>query len=185
MRWLGFFISEDWKWKQHIRHTGYGISAMTRRYQVGGLNAWCTHRLIKGLVLPQLTYGIEIWENKAMIAEAQVALNRIVRTAYGIELKVPTLAIQTETGIPPLDLLALGRHKTLALRAKFVGRDTNMTRRWLQDSGIALVIDNAIDQKTGKDRIKDNIRNLWKEQIDQADIRYKANQGPRINTCGA
>jgi len=48
-----------------------------------------------------------------------------------------------------------------------------MTRRWLQDSRIAPVIDNATDQKTGKDRIKDNIRRLWKEQIDQADIRYK------------
>ena len=104
---------------------------MTSRYQVGGLNAWCTHRLIKGLVLPQLTYGIEVWENKAMIAEAQVTLNKIVRAAYGIELKVPTIAIQTETGIPPLDLLTLGRLNTLALRAKFVGRDTNMTKRWL------------------------------------------------------
>jgi len=180
MRWLGFIISEDWKWKQHMKHwiaratnTGYGISAMTSRYQVGGLNAWCTHRLIKGLVLPQLTYGIEVWENKAMIAEAQVALNKIVRSAYGIELKVPTIAIQTETGIPPLDLLTLGRLNTLALRAKFVGRDTNMTKRWLQDSGIAPVIEYATDQKTGKDRIKENIRHLWKEQIDQTDIRYK------------
>jgi len=173
-------MSEDWKWKQHMRHwiakatnTGYGISAMTNRYQLGGLNTWCTHRLIKGLVIPQLTYGIEVWENKATIVEAQVALNRIVRTAYGLERKVPTLAFQTETGIPPLDLLALGRHNSLALRAKFVGRNTNMTRRWLQDSGIIPVIDNARDQKTGKDRIKDNVRHLWKEHIDQADIRYK------------
>jgi len=124
---------------------------MTSRYQVAGLNAWCTHRLIKGLVLPQLTYGIEIWEHKAMITEAQVALNKVVRTAYRIGLKVPTLAIHTEKGVPPLDLLALGRHNTLALRAKFVGRDTNMTRRWLQNSGIAPVIDNATDQNTGKE----------------------------------
>jgi len=180
MRWLGFIISEDWTWKQHIKHwitkatnTGHGISAITSRYQVGGLNAWCTHRLINGLILPQLTYGMEVLENKAMIAEAQVALNKIVRTAYVIELKVPTLAIQTEMGIPPLDLLALGRLNNLALRAKFVGRDTNMTRGWLQDSGITLVIDNARDQKAGKDRIKENIRHLWKEQIDQAGIRYK------------
>jgi len=108
-----------------------------------------------------------------MIAEAQVALNKITRTAYGIEPKVPTLAIQTETGIPPLELLALGRLNTLALRAKFLGRDTNMTRRSLRDSGITPVIDNATDQKSGKDRIKENIRYLWKDQIDQADIRYK------------
>ena len=67
MRWLGFIIGEDWKWKHHMKHriakatnTGYGISALTRRYQVGGLNAWCIHRLIKGLVFPQLTYGIEV-----------------------------------------------------------------------------------------------------------------------------
>ena len=128
-------------WIAKATNTGYGIRAMTSRYQVGGLTAWCTHRLIKGLVLPQLTYGIEVWKNKAMIAEAQVALNKIVRTAYGIELKVPTIAIQTETGIPPLDLLTLGRLNALALRAKFVGRDTNMTKRWLQDSGIAPVIE--------------------------------------------
>jgi len=180
MRWLGFLISEDWKWKQHMKfwiakatNTGHGISAMTSRYQVGGLNAWCTHRLIMGLIIPQLTYGIEVWENKALIAEAQVALNKIVQTAYGLELKVPTLAFPTETGIPPLHLLALGRLNTLALRAKFVGRDTNMTKKWLRNSGIAPVIDNATDQKMGKDRIKDNIRYLWKEQIDQAEIRYK------------
>jgi len=67
LRWLGFFISPDWKWKRHLqewcakaKNSGYGIRAMTERYQIGGLNAWCTHRLIKGLVLPQLSYGVEL-----------------------------------------------------------------------------------------------------------------------------
>jgi len=82
---------------------------MINRYQTRGLNAWCTHRLIKGLIIPQLTSGIQVWENKRLITEAQTALNEIIWAAYGLESKIPTLAIQTEVGIPPLDLQVLGR----------------------------------------------------------------------------
>jgi len=58
LHWLGVFISPDWRWKQHLQEwctkatdSGYGIRAMTERYQIGGVHAWCTHPLIKGLVL--------------------------------------------------------------------------------------------------------------------------------------
>jgi len=62
LRWLGYFITENWNWAHHIKtwtnkaaRTGKAIGALTSRYQIGELNAWCTQRLIKGLIIPQLT----------------------------------------------------------------------------------------------------------------------------------
>ena len=74
------------------------------RYQVSGLNIRCTQRLLKGRILPQLTYEIDVWTNKSHIKEAAKALHTIIRTAFGLETKTPMLAIDTELGIPPLDL---------------------------------------------------------------------------------
>jgi len=68
LRWLGYFITENWGWAHHIKtwinkaaRTGKAIGALTSQYQIGRLNAWCTQRLLKGLIIPQLTYGIEVW----------------------------------------------------------------------------------------------------------------------------
>ena len=94
MRWLGYFITPNWTWTEHLSewttratYSGHRLRALTSRYQIGGLNAWCTHRLITGLIMPQLTYGIETWGNKTMIREAQNALNNIIRKTFGIEKK--------------------------------------------------------------------------------------------------
>jgi len=179
LRWLGFFISPDWKWKRHLQewytkatHSGYGIRAMTERYQVRGLNAWCTHRLIKGLVLPQLSYGIELWNTKGLIQEAQATLHKIMRNSFGLETKTPNLAIDTEIGIPPMDLYTLQRHNMLALRAIILERPTRMAQQWLSNSGITDVITNTFGLKEGYASIKENIRYLWSERITATDIRY-------------
>ena len=180
LRWLGFFISPDWKWKRHLQewctkatHSGYGIRAMTERYQISGLNAWCTHRLIKGLVLPQLSYGIELWNTKGLIQEAQKTLHKIVRNSFGLEVKTPVLAIDAEIGIPLMDLYALQRHNMLALRAITLDRPTRMAQQWLTNSGIPDVITNAFGLKEGYASIKENIRYLWGERIESSDIRYE------------
>ena len=75
----------DYKWDYHIatwtkkaRRTGYNLKALTSQYQQGVLNTWTTLRLIKGLIIPQLTYGIEVWKTKKPIREAQGFLNNIV-----------------------------------------------------------------------------------------------------------
>jgi len=179
LRWLGFFSSPDWKWKRHLQewctkapHSGYGIRAMTERYQIGGLNAWCTHPLIKGLVLPQLSYGIELWNTKALIHEAQVALHRIMRNSFGLETKTPSLAIDTEIGIPPMDLYALQPHNILALRAITLDRPMRMAQQWLTNSGITDIITNTFGLKEGYGSIKENIRRLWGEPVESANIRY-------------
>jgi len=179
LRWLGFFISPDWKWKRHLQewctkatNSGYGIRAMTERYQIGGLNAWCTHRLIKGLILPQLSYGVELWNTKGLIQEAQVTLHKIMRNSFGLETKTPTLAMDAEIRIPPMDLYALQRHNMLALRAITLDRPTKMAQRWLADSGITGIITNAFGLKEGYASIKENIRHQWGERIKSADIRY-------------
>jgi len=179
LRWLGFFITPDWKWKQHLRewctkaiHSGYGIRAMTERYQIGGLNAWCTHRLIKGLVLPQLSYGIELWNTKGLIQEAQTTLHKIMRNSFGLETKTPILAIDAEMGIPPMDLYTRQRHNMPALRAITLDRPTRMAQRWLASSGITDVITNAFGLKEGYASIRDNARHLWEERIRSANIRY-------------
>ena len=106
IRWLGYWLSKDWRWNVHIENwrakaekSGRAIRALTERYQVRGLNAWCTHRLIKDLILLQLTYGIEVWESTTRIQENQVVLNKIVRKAYGLEKKTPSNAVYSETGI--------------------------------------------------------------------------------------
>jgi len=107
LRWLEYFITENWGWAQYIKtlinkvaRTGKAISTLTSRYQIGGLNAWCTQRLIKGLVIPQLTYGIELWSKKTHIKEVVKALHGAIRNAFKLETKTPTLAIDTELGIP-------------------------------------------------------------------------------------
>jgi len=141
MRWLGYFISNNLKWDYHITQwtkktmrTGYNLKALTNRYQTGGLNTWTTLRLIKGLIIPQLTYGREVWKTKAPIREAQTVLNNIIRKAYGLETKTPLAAIYCELGIPPLILYTKHRQRMLALRAHTLGRNTNWSKEWLQNS---------------------------------------------------
>ena len=127
--WLRYHISSDYKWDHHIAtwtkkamKTGYNLKALTCRYQQGGLNTRTTLRLIKGLIIPQLTYGIEVWKTKKPIREAQGVLNNIVRKAFGLDTKTPLAALYSELGIPPLTLCAQHRHRILALRANIIGR---------------------------------------------------------------
>jgi len=96
---------------------GKAIGGLTSRYQIGGLNAWYTQSLIKGLIIPQLTYGIEVWSKKTHIMEAAKALHGAIRNASKLETKTPMLAIDTELGIPPLDLYAKQREDRLVVRA--------------------------------------------------------------------
>jgi len=95
MRWLGYFISNNLKWEYHIAQyitkvmrTGYNLKALRSRYQMGGLDTWTTLRLIKGLIILQITYGIEVWKKKTTIREAQTVLNNIIHKAYGLETKL-------------------------------------------------------------------------------------------------
>jgi len=82
MRWLGYQITEDWKWDSHVKlwiakanESARRLRALTERYKTGRLNAWTTWRLINGLIIPQLTYGIETWGKIGLIKEAQTTLN--------------------------------------------------------------------------------------------------------------
>jgi len=52
-------------------------------------------------VLPQLSYGIELWNTKGLILEAQTTLHKIMRNCFGLEMQTPNLAIDTEIGLPP------------------------------------------------------------------------------------
>lgn len=111
VRWLGYYITQDWKWTHQIQtwinkaaKTGRAIGALTARYQKGGLNAWSTQRLIKGLILPQLTYGVAVWANKGKLKEAAKSLHTIIRRAFSLQTKTPSLAIETEIGISPHNL---------------------------------------------------------------------------------
>ena len=52
--WLGYWLSKDWKWNTPMENwrakaekSERAIQALTEWYQIGGLNAWCTHQLIK------------------------------------------------------------------------------------------------------------------------------------------
>jgi len=176
--WLGFVISPDWKWKRHLQewctkatHSGYGIREMTERYQIGGLNPCGTHRLIKGLILPQLSYGIELWNTKGLIQEAQATLHKIMRNSFGLETKTAILAVDTAIGIPSMDLYALQRHNMLVLWGIILYRPTQMAQRWLSNSGITDVITNAFGLKQGYASLKEKVRYLWGKRITVADIR--------------
>jgi len=176
LRWLGYFITENWNWAHHIKtwtnkaaRTGKAIGALTSRYQVGGLNAWCTQRLIKGLIIPQLTYGIEVWSKKNHIKEAAKVLHGAMRNAFKLEIKTPTLAIDTELGIPPLDLYVKQRQDRLALRAHTLNRHSRMSNAWLETSNLPTIIANG----GGISDIKAGMTRESQEQIDHEDIRYK------------
>ena len=182
MRWLGYFITSDYKWDQHIAtwtkkamQTGYNLKALTSRYQTGGLNTWTTLRLIKGLIMPQLTYGIEVWKTKKPIREAQGVLNNIIRKTFGLETKTPLAAIYSELGIPPLLLYTKHRQRLLGLRSLTIGRHTTWSRQWLKDSEMEEIIkfDAGISEKQGKKTIKERLRVDWTELIEGENIRYQ------------
>ena len=87
--------------------------------------------------------------------------------------KVPNIAIFSETGIPPLDLYTKYRHNLLALRARTLNRHTAWSNKWLHDSGIKDIIQYSFSQKQGKSWIKANMIRLWRETIEDSDLRYK------------
>jgi len=180
MRWLGYHITEDWKWDSHVKlwiakanESARRLRALTERYKTGGLNAWTTWRLINGLIIPQLTFGIETWGKKGLIKEAQTTLNQIVRRAFGLEKKTPTQAMWTELGIPPLDLYTKYRHNLLALRARTLDRPTNWSEMWLRKSGISTVINNTFGLEQGKKSLRENLLQEWTDKLDDTDIRYQ------------
>ena len=80
--------------------SGRTIRALTEWYQIAGLNAWCTHRLIKGLILPQLTYSIEVWNSVTRIQENQVVINKIIRKAFGLEKKTRVMSYIAKQAYP-------------------------------------------------------------------------------------
>ena len=121
------------------------------------------------MILPQLTYGIDVWANKGKIKKAAKSLHAVIRRAFGLQTKTPTLAIVTEIGIPPLDLYVPQRQDMLAHRAHILNRHTNMSNRWLETSNLPTTIANA----QGIDGIKAHTRKQWKERINHKDIRYK------------
>jgi len=180
LRWLGYHIDEKYNWKHHIREwtkkamrTGYNLKALTTRYQTGGLNTWTTLRIIKGLVIPQLTYGIEVWDTKGPIREAQTVLNNIVLKAFGLKTKTPLAAIYTELGIPLLLLYARNRQTTLAHRAETQGRHTNWSEKWLNASGVKQNILTALDSESGKKTIKATLLSEWQNSNEKESIRYE------------
>jgi len=148
---------------------GKAIGALTSRYQIGGLNAWCTQRLIKGLVIPQLTYGIEVWSKKTHIKKPAKALHGAIRNAFKLETKTPTLAIDIELGISPLDLYAKQRKDRLAIRAHTLNRHSRMSNIWLETSNLPTIIANG----GGINDITSGMTREWQEWIDHEDIRYK------------
>jgi len=186
MRWLGYCISNNLKWDYHIAQwtkkamrTGYNLKALTSRYQTGGLNTWTTLRLIKGLIIPQPTYGIEVWKTKTPIGEAQTVLNNIVRKAYGLETKRPLAAIYCELGIPPLTLYTKHRQRMLAMRAHTLSRQTNCSKEWLQSSEMEHIITQALGDKEGKRDIRGRLLLDWTGAIQNEKIRY--NSKPRAS----
>ena len=182
IRWLGYRISKDWRWNVHIENwrvkakkSGRAIRALTECYQTGGLNAWSTHRLIKGLILLQLTYGIEVCESTTRIQENQVALNKIIRKAYGLKKKTPRDAMYRETGIPPLDLYKEYQHNMLALRDRFKTTRTKWAKRITEDSESSAkqFIESATSQSVGETWIKMKLETDWLEWTEACDSRYK------------
>jgi len=134
--------------------TGYNLKALTNRYQTGGLNTWTTLRLIKGLIIPQLIFGIDVLKKKALIREAQTVLNNIIRKAYRLGTKTALAAIYCELGIPPLTLYTKHGQLMLALRAHTLGRHTSWSRAWLQNAEMEHIITQAFGEKEGKRDIK-------------------------------
>ena len=180
MRWLGYWLSKDWKWNTHMENwrakaekSGRAIRALTERYQIGGLNAWCTHRLIKCLILPQLTYGIEVWASVTRIQENQVVINKIIRKAYGLEKKTPRNAIYSEVGISPLDLYKEYRHNMLALRNRFTTNSTRWAEKKTNLSSAKQFIESATSQSVGETWCKMKLLTDWQEWTDACDSRYK------------
>ena len=180
MRWLGYRIPKDWKWDSPVKlwiakanESARRLRALTERYKTGRLNAWTTSRLIDGLIIPQLMYGIETCGKAGLIKEAQTTLKQIVRRAFGLEKKTPTQAMWTELGITPLDLYTKYRPNLLALRARTLDRHTKWSEMWLRKSGMSIIITNTFGQEQGKKSLRENLLQEWTDKLDNTDIRYQ------------
>ena len=92
-----------------------------------------------------------------------------MRSAFKLEIKTPTLAIDTELGVPPLDLYVKQRQDRLALSAYILNRHSRMSNAWLETSNLPTIIANG----GGINDIKSGMTREWQERIDHEDIRYK------------
>jgi hypothetical protein len=115
LRYLGVYITEDLKWKRHVdimtnraRSTIRGINILGNSVQ--GLDYMNWRRVYNALVIPSLTYGLQVWYTgvgqKGLIQRMQIAQNEGIRKLTGVFKTTPIEPLQNLTGIPPISYLA-------------------------------------------------------------------------------
>jgi len=112
--YLGVYITEDLKWKQHVnimtnraRSTIRGINILSNSVQ--GLDYMNWRRVYNVLVIPSLTYELQVWYTgvgqKSLIQCMQITQNEGIHKLTGVFKMIPIELLQNLTGIPPISYL--------------------------------------------------------------------------------
>jgi len=89
----------------------------------------CKLAVIKGVVIPTLLYGAELWgQSMARTSKGQTLVNNLLRLTVGTQrnTRVPVAYLQREYDIQPLDVMAATRRARLYWKAMY-------TKTWLKD----------------------------------------------------
>ena len=114
IRILGYRIDTDRKWKGHVEYwseRGMGVrrnvSNVSRRFgSKGGIGAWECLRMIRGVYLPTVCYGLEfITAEKTLVNLLQITINDTLRSILRAPLNYANKILYAETGIEPIEMM--------------------------------------------------------------------------------
>ena len=113
IRILGYRIDTKREWRGHVEYwteRGIGvrrnIAGVGRRFgSQGGVGVWEFMRLIQGVYLPTVLYGLEfITGETALIKRLQITINDTIRSILRTPQKFANKILYAETGIEPLEI---------------------------------------------------------------------------------
>jgi len=140
LRVLGFFFNMYNNFSAHVDYRldrGIGvrgrIGAFGRRYGgVGGIGAWEMIRLIRGVYLATVYYGLKfVMDCRPYIRQIQTHVNSTIQTLFRVPNRVATNILLAETGIPPVHVQ--GRYLQRRCYARAITYRYNADFPWFMD----------------------------------------------------
>ena len=114
IRLLGYRIDTERTWEGHVEYwteRGIGVrrnvSNVSRRFgSQGGIGPWECLRMIRGVYLPTVCYGMEfVSKESKRVKKLQIAINDTIRSILRAPLKYANKILYAETGIEPIEMM--------------------------------------------------------------------------------
>ena len=112
VKWLGFWLTDNGETSTHFgKRLALAQAAFTRIQRLSmpgkGLNPYEARRLAKGIILPTLLYGAEIFDlTVTMIGKMQTFWNRVLRWITNSFYATNTTVVSGEACLAPIKLYA-------------------------------------------------------------------------------